>query len=94
MVPETGVEDQDLDSAMVDLHALQDTVGAVAFVASSASSTSNSSIASGVSSGGILLKHPGRVGEAAIFGAGCWAHVSASGPVDRKRGMACSVSGR
>ncbi|KAJ7346860.1 asparaginase [Mycena albidolilacea] len=96
MVPETRVEDQDLDSAMVDLHALQDTVGAVAFVASSASSTSNSSIASGVSSGGILLKHPGRVGEAAIFGAGCWAHASASdssGPVDGKRGMACSVSG-
>ncbi|KAF7321709.1 hypothetical protein MKEN_00692300 [Mycena kentingensis (nom. inval.)] len=63
---------QEPDDAM-----LQDTVGAVAWDADSGAT------ASGVSSGGILLKLPGRVGEAGIFGAGCWA----------QRRMACSVSG-
>ncbi|KAJ7446237.1 asparaginase [Mycena galericulata] len=65
------------------LHAIQDTVGAVAWDAASGA------IASGVSSGGILLKCPGRIGEAAVFGAGCWAQAVACG----KQGMACSVSG-
>ncbi|KJA20720.1 hypothetical protein HYPSUDRAFT_141856 [Hypholoma sublateritium FD-334 SS-4] len=55
---------------------VQDTVGAVALRRAGG-------MAAGVSSGGLLLKHPGRVGEAAVYGAGCWA-------TDR---MACSVSG-
>ncbi|KAK7005745.1 nucleophile aminohydrolase [Favolaschia claudopus] len=86
----------------MELESLQDTVGAVAFTSAAANS---GSIACGVSSGGILLKHPGRVGEAAVFGAGCWArapsNVEAEGEgvvLERTRkrakfGIACSVSG-
>ncbi|KAF8740783.1 hypothetical protein AX14_007161 [Amanita brunnescens Koide BX004] len=60
----------------VGLHDVQDTVGAVAWV-------EGDGAAAGVSSGGLLLKHSGRIGEAAVYGAGCWA----------QREMACSVSG-
>ncbi|KAK7053460.1 hypothetical protein VNI00_004086 [Paramarasmius palmivorus] len=43
---------------------IQDTVGSVAFLGRNS--------AAGVSSGGLLLKLPGRIGEASIFGSGCW----------------------
>ncbi|EIN11582.1 N-terminal nucleophile aminohydrolase [Punctularia strigosozonata HHB-11173 SS5] len=59
----------------------QDTVGAVAL--------SEKGVAAGVSSGGLLLKMPGRIGEAAVFGAGCWASQSDDGDVV----VASSVSG-
>ncbi|KAL5523705.1 hypothetical protein ACEPAG_7878 [Sanghuangporus baumii] len=59
-----------------------DTVGAVAC-------DTSGGLAAGVSSGGLLLKYPGRIGEATIFGAGVWAH----SPPDEQRGIACSVSG-
>ncbi|KAF9469911.1 nucleophile aminohydrolase [Collybia nuda] len=61
---------------------MQDTVGAVSW-------HPEKGMAAGVSSGGILLKYPGRVGEAAVFGAGCWVHQS----TEAGMGIACSVSG-
>ncbi|KAG8734540.1 hypothetical protein FRC11_000028 [Ceratobasidium sp. 423] len=61
---------------------VQDTVGAILC-------TIDGEVSAGVSSGGILLKPTGRIGEAACFGAGCWAS-GANGPLNA---VACSVSG-
>lgn len=51
---------------------LLDTVGAVCV-------DSSGYIASAVSSGGLLLKHTGRVGQAAVYGCGCWAENNCDG---------------
>eukprot|EP00026_Physarum_polycephalum_P000370 Phypoly_transcript_00370.p1 GENE.Phypoly_transcript_00370~~Phypoly_transcript_00370.p1 ORF type:complete len:485 (-),score=77.37 Phypoly_transcript_00370:93-1547(-) len=94
----------------------QDTVGAVCILWRKCTCSVQSktwcecgrSTAAGVSSGGILMKFPGRVGEAAIYGSGCWAqHYSetenGSGPLVhldpvqsqsiRGNSVACSTTG-
>eukprot|EP01114_Cavostelium_apophysatum_P022072 TRINITY_DN7868_c0_g1_i1.p1 TRINITY_DN7868_c0_g1~~TRINITY_DN7868_c0_g1_i1.p1 ORF type:complete len:293 (-),score=57.64 TRINITY_DN7868_c0_g1_i1:9-887(-) len=52
-----------------DKDELLDTVGAICV-------DSDGNVAAGVSSGGISLKHPGRIGETAICGSGCWVEKS------------------
>ncbi len=46
-------------------HVPLETVGAIVL-------DSNGNLSSAISSGGILLKHPGRIGHASMYGCGCW----------------------
>lgn len=48
-----------------------DTVGAIVV-------DQDGNVAAAVSSGGLAMKHPGRVGQAALFGCGCWAQNSSN----------------
>lgn len=64
----SGEENIDLLTSCSNHYRL-DTVGAIAV-------DSNNNFASAISSGGILLKYKGRVGQAAVPGAGCWSEDS------------------
>ncbi|KAF9219618.1 N-terminal nucleophile aminohydrolase [Gyrodon lividus] len=77
-----GVNASSTGTAVLPRDVMQDTVGAVAWDAAG-------NLAAGVSSGGLLLKYSGRIGEAATYGAGCWAEQSPDG----QSGLACSISG-
>lgn len=68
----------------LDDSSLNDTVGAIVVDASGR-------VGAGVSSGGIAMKTPGRVGEAAMYACGCWA--ADADPALNRPGVACSVSG-
>ncbi|XP_015924275.1 threonine aspartase 1 [Parasteatoda tepidariorum] len=67
----------------IDDNDLFDTVGAVCV-------DCFGNVASAVSSGGLLLKYSGRIGQAAVFGSGCWAEQSIE---DEKPSIAICVTG-
>ncbi|EEC02647.1 asparaginase, putative, partial [Ixodes scapularis] len=75
-----GLEGKD-DDCSEHSGCLLDTVGAVCL-------DKSGNVAAAVSSGGIWMKHSGRVGQAGVYGCGCWAENSADGSA-----VAVSTSG-
>ena len=82
-VLDTDVLDTDVQDTDVLDTDVQDTVGAV-------SVDQAGNVAAAASSGGIWLKQPGRLGPAAVFGAGCWAR---DGVRNKTPGVAVATSG-
>ena len=73
---------KDVDDDVVD-DKVHDTVGVVVL-------DRRGQVASTVSSGGIALKQPGRVGQASCFGCGCWAQR----PIEAENSTAVSTTGQ
>lgn len=67
----------------IEVEGVQDTVGAVCV-------DHDGNVAAASSSGGIWLKHSGRLGPASMYGAGCWAQNQVS---TSKAGVAAVTSG-
>ncbi|XP_018007222.1 uncharacterized protein LOC108665020 isoform X2 [Hyalella azteca] len=67
-----GLLSDDVPTGSKPLQTVLDTVGCVAVSA-------DGTVAAGASSGGILLKTPGRVGQSAVLGAGYWAENDCKG---------------
>jgi taspase (threonine aspartase 1) len=63
-----------------------ETVGAIAF-------DSKGDFCSAISSGGILLKHPGRIGHASMYGCGCWVDEHVNEIENTKRSIAICTTG-
>jgi isoaspartyl peptidase/L-asparaginase-like protein (Ntn-hydrolase superfamily) len=63
-----------------------ETVGAIVF-------DSQGNFCSAVSSGGILLKHPGRIGHASMYGCGCWVDEHINEVDDSKHSIAICTTG-